>query len=120
LPSGWHHRRVNGQICAGCGLKTHRSYGRWSDQHPWAATAFAALVRSARSADRSDQGPTTVMLLVVPASLIGLAVVSAYPLVFVPLLILFGVALVVLVRNEQTKRNPACWRGDCPATRTGR
>jgi hypothetical protein len=104
----------------GCGLKTHRSYGRWPDQHPWAAAAFAALVRIARSADRRDQGPTAVMLLVVPATLIGLAVVAAYPLVFVPLLVVLGVALVVLVHNEQVKRNPACWRGDCPAIRSKR
>lgn len=59
------------------------------------------------------------MLLVVPATLIGLALVAAYPLVFVPLLVLFGAALVVLVRNEETRRNPACWRGDCPAIRSG-
>jgi hypothetical protein len=111
---------VNGQICTGCGLKTHRSYGRWSDQHAWAAALFAALVRIARSIDRREQGSTAVMLLVVPATLIGFAAVSAYPLVFVPLLVLFGVALVVLVRNEQVRRNPACWRGDCPAIRTGR
>jgi len=60
------------------------------------------------------------MLSVVPATLVGIAVVSAYPLVFVPLLVLFGVAVVVLVRNEQIRRNPACWRGDCPAIRAGR
>jgi hypothetical protein len=111
---------VNGQICTGCGLKTHRSYGRWSDQHPWAGAVFAALVRIARSVDRSDRGPTAVMLSVVPATLVGIGVVSAYPLVFVPLLVLFGVAVVVLVRNEQIRRNPACWRGDCPAIRAGR
>jgi hypothetical protein len=59
------------------------------------------------------------MMLVVPATLIGLAVVATYPLVFVPLLVLLGVALVVLVRNEKITRNPACWRGDCPAIRSG-
>jgi hypothetical protein len=77
-------------------------------------------VRIARSVDRRDQGPATVMLSVVPATLVGLAVVSAYPLVFVPLLVLLGVALVVLVRNEEIRRNPACWRGDCPAIRARR
>lgn len=112
--------RMTGQICVGCGLKTHRSYGKWPDRHPWAAAALAALVRIARSVDRSDQRPTAVMMLVVPATLIGLAAVAAYPLVFVPLLILLGVAVVVLVRNEETRRNPACWRGDCPAIRSGR
>ncbi|OBH55426.1 hypothetical protein A5686_06165 [Mycobacterium sp. E2479] len=111
---------MSGQICMGCGLKTRRSYGRWPDQHPWATAAFAALVRVARSVDSNNRGPTAAMLLVVPATLIGLAVVAAYPLVFVPLLILLGVALVVLVSNEETRRNPACWRGDCPAMHSSR
>lgn len=98
----------------GCGLKTQRSYGRWPDRHPWAAVALAAL---ARIVDRSDRYPTAAIALVVPGTLIGLAAVATYPLVFVPLVVLVGVALVVSVRNEETRRNPTCWRADCPAMR---
>jgi hypothetical protein len=105
---------MSGEICMGCGLKTRRSYGRWSDRHPWAAPAFAAL---ARIVDLSDRHPTAAVALVVPGTLIGLAAVATYPLVFVPLLVLFGVALVVSVRNEETRPNLTCWRADCPAMR---
>jgi hypothetical protein len=98
----------------GCGLKTRRSYGRWPDRHRWAAVALAAL---ASIVDVSERHPTAATALVVPGTLIGLAAVATYPLVFVPLLVLFGVALVVSVRNEETRRNPTCWREDCPAMR---
>ena len=46
------------------------------------------------------------MAVVVPGTLIGLAAVALYPLVFVPLVVLVGVALVVAVGNEGTRRNP--------------
>jgi hypothetical protein len=95
----------------GCG---RRSYGRWPDRHPWAAVAFAA---PARIVDLSDRHPTAAMALVVPGTLIGLAAVATYPLVFVPLVVLVGVALVVSVRNGETRRNQTCWRADCPAMR---
>jgi hypothetical protein len=98
----------------GCGLKTRPSYGRWPDQHRWAAVAFAAL---ARIVDLGDRHPTAALALVVPGALIGLAAVATYPFVFVPLVVLFGMALVVSVRNEETGRNPTCWRADCPAMR---
>jgi len=98
----------------GCGLNTRRSYGRWPDRHPWAAVTFAAL---ARIVDLADRHPTAAMAFVVPGTLIGLAAVATYPLVFGPLVVLFGVALVVAVRNEETRRNPTCWRADCPAMR---
>jgi hypothetical protein len=100
--------------CTGCGVKTGWSYGRWPDRHPWATVAFAAL---ARTVDLSDRHPTAAMALVVPGALIGLAAVATYPLVFVPLVVLFGVALVMSVRNEETRRNPTCWRADCPVMR---
>jgi hypothetical protein len=107
--------RMSGQICMGCGLETRRSYGRWPDRHPWAAVTLAALVRMV---DLSDRHRTAAMALVVPGTLIGLAAVATYPLVFAPLVLLFGVALVVSVGNERTRRNAACWRADCPAMRS--
>ena len=102
---------MSGRNCAGCGLETRRSYGRWADRHPWAAAVFAAL---ARIIELSDRHQTAAMALAVPGTLIGLAAVALYPLVFVPLMVLLGVALVVSVGNEETRRNPACWRENCP------
>jgi hypothetical protein len=81
----------------GCGLKTRRSYGSWPDRHPWAAAALG-----------------------VPARIVGLAVVAAYPLVFVPLLVMVGVALAAAAGYEETSyciRDPTCWRADCPDMR---
>jgi hypothetical protein len=102
----------------GCGLKTRRSYGRWPDRHPWAAVTLAAL---ARMVDLSDRHPLATMALVVPGTLIGLAAVATYPLLFVPLLVLVGVALVASARYEETRyenrRDPTCWRADCPDMR---
>jgi hypothetical protein len=76
-----------------------------------------ALAALASIVDVSERHPTAAMALAVPGTLIGLAAVATYPLVFVPLVVLFGVALVVSVRNEETRRNPTCWRADCPAMR---
>ena len=103
---------MSGQTCWGCGLETRRSYGRWPDRHPWVGVALAAL---ARLAGLSDRHPMAAMALVVPGTLIAFAAIATYPLVFVPLLVLLGVALVVSVANEGTRRNPACWRAHCPA-----
>jgi hypothetical protein len=100
---------MSGQICTGCGLKAR---GRWPDRHPWPAAVLAAL---ASIVDLTERHPTAAMALVVPGALIGFAAVAAYPLVFVPLVVLFGVALVVSVGNEGTERNPICGRADCPA-----
>jgi hypothetical protein len=75
------------------------------------------LAALARMVDLSDRHPLAAMVFVVPGTLIGLAAVATYPLVFAPLIVLFGVALVVSVGNEGTRRNPACWRADCPAMR---
>jgi Sec-independent protein secretion pathway component TatC len=66
------------------------------------------LATLASVVDLRDRHPTAAMALVVPGTLIGLAAVATYPLVFVPLVVLFGVALVVSVFNEETRRNPTC------------
>ena len=105
---------MSGQTCWGCGLESRRSYGRWPDRHPWAAATLAAL---AWLVDLSDRHPTAAIALVVPGTLIGFAAIAKYPLVFVPLVVLLGVAFVVSVGNEETRRDPACWRADCPTLR---
>lgn len=102
---------MSGQTCWGCGLETRRSYGGWPDRHPWVASTLAAL---ARFADLSEQHPTAAMALVVPGTLIGFAAIATYPFVFVPLVLLLGVAFVASIANEGARRNPACWREDCP------
>ncbi len=106
--------RMSGQTCTGCGLKTRCSYGRWPDRHPRVAAAFAGLTGVV---NLSDKHRTAATALVVPGTLVGLAAVATYPVVFVPLIVLFGVALVMVVGHEGTRRNPACWRTDCPAIR---
>jgi hypothetical protein len=103
----------------GCGLKTRSSYGSWPDRHPWAAVAFAA---PARIVGFSDRHATAAMALVVPGTIIALAAVATYPLVFVPLVVLVCVALVASARYEETRheenrRDPICWRADCPDMR---
>jgi hypothetical protein len=103
----------------GCGLKTRWSYGSWPDQHPWAAVALAA---PARIVGLSDRHPTAAMAFVVPGTIIGVAAVATYPLVFAPLVVLLCVALVASVRYEETRdeetgRDPICWRADCPGMR---
>jgi hypothetical protein len=105
--------------CVGCGLKTRWSYGSWSDRHPWAAVAFAA---PARIVGLSDRHPMAAMALVVPGAIIGLVAAVMYPLVFVSLVVLVGVALVASARYEETRyeenrRDPTCWRADCPDKR---
>lgn len=106
--------RMSGQTCVGCGLETRRSYGPWAHRHPWAEVVFAAL---ARLVEQSDQHRTVALALAVPGTLIGLAAVALYPVVFVPLVVLFGVALVVAVGNEEITPNPACQREKCPSVR---
>ncbi len=104
--------------CMGCGLKTRRSYGSWPDRHPWAAVAFGVPARIVGLL--SGRHPTAALALAVPGTILGLAVVAAYPLVFVPLLVLVGVALVAAARYEETRvyrRDPTCWREDCPDMR---
>lgn len=105
---------MSGRTCTGCGLKTRCSYGRWPDRHPRVAAAFAGLTGVV---NLSDKHRTAAMALVVPGTPVGLAAVATYPVVFVPLIVLFGVALVMVVGHEGTRRNPACWRTDCPAIR---
>jgi hypothetical protein len=103
----------------GCGLKTRWSYGSWPDRHPWAAVAFAA---PARIVGLSELHPTAAMALTVPGTIIALAAIATYPLVFVPLVVRGGVALVASARYEEPRyeekrRDPTCWRADCPDMR---
>jgi hypothetical protein len=43
-----------------------------------------------------DRHPEAAVALAVPGTIVGLAAVAAYPFVFVPLLVVFGIALVVI------------------------
>lgn len=98
---GLETRYSYGRTCMGCGgLKTHRSFGSWPDRYPRAAVALAA---PARIATLSERHPTATLALTVPGALIALAAVSAYPLVFVPFLVLLSVALVASVRYEEAR-----------------
>lgn len=64
----------------------------WPDRHPWAAVAFAA---PATILGLGDRHPEAAVAFVVPAAILGIAAVAAYPFVFMPLLVLAGVALVL-------------------------
>jgi hypothetical protein len=99
-----------------CGFNIRCAYGSWLDHHPWAAVALAA---PARIVGHSDRHPTAALAWAVPGTIIALAAVATYPLVFVPLVVLVGVALVASVRyeeirDEENRRDPTCWRADCP------
>lgn len=90
--------------CTGCGLETRCSYDEdWPDRYQQAAQAFAAL---ARIVTLIEKHPTAALALLVPASLLAMAAVAAYPLVFVPLLILLTVAMGAAVRYEETRTPP--------------
>jgi hypothetical protein len=86
----------------GCGFETRRSV-------PF--TAPATIVGLA------DRHPLAAMTVAVPGTIIGFAVVAAHPLVFVPLLVLVGVALVASALYEENRRDPICYRPDCPDKR---
>lgn len=88
-----------GRNCVGCGLETRCSY-QGPDRYQQAAVAFAA---PARILSLSEKHPTAALTLLVPASLIAMAAVAAYPLVFVPLLFLLTGALVASVRYEEAR-----------------
>ena len=64
----------------------------WPDRHPWAMVAFAM---PATIVDLGDRHPEAAAALAVPATIVGIAGVAAYPFVFMPLLVLAGVAFVV-------------------------
>jgi hypothetical protein len=66
----------------------------WPDRHPWAAATFAV---PATIVDLGDRHPEAAVALAVPATIVGIAAVAAYPFVFLPLLVLVGVAFVVSV-----------------------
>ncbi|OSC32161.1 hypothetical protein B8W69_03225 [Mycobacterium vulneris] len=90
--------------CTGCGLETRCSYDRdWPDRYQQAALAFAV---PARIVSLSEKHPTAALALMVPGSLIAMAAVAAYPLVFVPLLILLALAMVASVRYEDARTPP--------------
>ncbi|WP_406817500.1 hypothetical protein [Mycobacterium sp. M23085] len=90
-----------GRNCTGCGSRTRSSYyGDWPDRYQQAAAAFAA---PAKIVSLSEKHPTAALALLVPGSLIAMAAVAAYPLVFVPLLLLLAVAMAASVRYEETR-----------------
>ena len=66
----------------------------WPDRHPWAAVT---LTVPATIVGLGDRHPEAAVALVVPATIVGIAAVAAYPVVFLPLLVLVGVAFVVSV-----------------------
>jgi hypothetical protein len=102
----------------GCGRETRRSFSSWRDRQSWAAVAFEVSARI--DSLLSGRHPVAAMALGVPGTILGLAAVAAYPIVFVPLLVLVGVALVVAARYAETshyRRDPTCWREDCPEMR---
>lgn len=93
-----------GRNCVGCGQETRCSYyGDWPDRYQQAAVALAA---PARIVSLGEKHPTAALTLGVPGSLIAMAAVAAYPMVFVPLLFLLAVALVASFRYEEG-RNPS-------------
>jgi hypothetical protein len=96
-----------GRTCMACGLETRYSYGSWPDRHPQAAAAFAA---PARIVGLSDGHSTAAMALTVPGTIIALAGIAMYPLVFVPLLVLLGVALLASACYQET-RTPSKFAG---------
>ncbi|BBY00178.1 hypothetical protein [Mycobacterium seoulense] len=97
---GLETRYSYGRACMGCGLRTHYSYGHRPDWYPQAAVAFAT---PARIVGLCERHPTAAMALMVPATLVALAAIAAYPFVFVPLLALLSVALVASVRYEEAR-----------------
>ena len=72
----------------------------WPDRHPWAAVAFAM---PATIVGLGDRHPDVAVAFAVPATIVGIAAVAAYPFVFMPLLVLAGVALVVSVSYTDQK-----------------
>lgn len=87
--------------CTGCGLDTRCSSDRdWPDRYQQAAVGFAKIVTL------GEKHPTAALVLLVPGSLIAMAAVAAYPLVFVPLLIMLIVAMVAAVRYEDARTPP--------------
>jgi uncharacterized membrane protein len=97
---GLQTRYSYGRTCMACGVETRYSYGSWPDRHPQAAVAFAA---PARIVSLSDGHRTTAMALTVPGTIIALAAVATYPLVFVPLLVVLGLALVASTWYLETR-----------------
>jgi hypothetical protein len=89
-----------GLACMSCGLKTRYTYGDWPDRRAKAAVAFAA---PSRILALSERHPTATLALTVPSAFIGIAAVAVYPLVFVPVMILLGAALVASTRYEEAR-----------------
>lgn len=83
-----------------CGLESRYSFSSWPDRHPRAAAAFGS---PARIVSLSDGHRSVTMALTVPGTIIALAAVAMYPLVFVPLLVLLGVALVASACYQEAR-----------------
>lgn len=83
-----------------CGLESRYSFGSWLERHPRAAAAFGS---PARIVSLSDGHRTVAMVLTVPGTIIAFAAVATYPVVFVPLLILLGVALVASACYQEAR-----------------
>ena len=66
---------------------------RWPDRQLWAARVFTVR---ATVLGLIEQYPLAVGMIAVPLTIIGLAGVVMLPLLFVPLLLLAGVALIVI------------------------
>lgn len=87
--------------CTRCGLETRSSYYEdGPDRYQQVAVAFAA---PARIVSLCEKHPTAALALTVPGSLIAMAAVAAYPLVFVPLLFLLTAAVVASIRYEDSQ-----------------
>ena len=100
MDCGHETRYSYGRNCMVCGLKTRHSYGDWPDRHPRAAVAFAA---PSRMVALSERHPTATLAAAVPGAIMGIAAVAIYPLVFVPVMVMLGVALVASMRYEEAQ-----------------
>jgi hypothetical protein len=100
------------------------------DRRTWAARAFAV---PATILGLGDRHPWAAVVFAVPLTIVGLGGVATHPYLFVPLLVLVGVALVVIdfygqkrvaeqqaqgaagtqKRNRQTRAAQASSSGSC-------
>ncbi|ORB18695.1 hypothetical protein BST37_00550 [Mycobacterium noviomagense] len=76
----------------------------WPDRHPETAVALAA---PARIVDLCGRHREATVAVAVPCTLVGIAGVAAHPLVFMPLLVLIGVAFVLSDIYTRQKREAA-------------
>ncbi|MGZ4511856.1 MAG: YegP family protein [Mycobacterium sp.] len=75
---------------------------RWLDRHPRAAAACAV---PGKILDLAERHPWAAAAYAVPLTIVGLSAVVAYPLLFLPLLVLAGVAVVLMdIYTDQKRR----------------